>query len=156
MLSPILASIWMAPFALSRAEKGRNPMHLQRALYMLMGLGSHVKMGVRVAFCQPHNGGHPVPPRRLSPPRKSLLCLPANRHMSSQTPTSRETCLALLPLISSTLGGPLLFCPRKLSSPCLAYSHCSSSLPAPPTQALPSTQQGGHACSGVGASRDNI
>ena len=135
MPSPILASIWRTPFSLSRVEKSRNPMHLQRAVYMLMGLGSHPKMGVQVAFCPLHNRGHPVPPHRLSPPRKSLPHLPAHRQRSSEYSSNchlkRNTSCPPAPHLQPHRG-PLLFCTRKLSFPPLAYSHLlTPSLPQP-------------------------
>lgn len=134
-------------FSLSRAEKGRNPMHLQRAVYMLMGLGSRMKMGGGVAFCQPHNGGHRcLPASRGLPgsPHRAFLPTIARLQSTAQTSVSRETRPAFLPLISSPTGGPRLFCTQKLSSPRLAHSHLLSNLTPHPAQALPSAQQGGH------------
>lgn len=78
---PYPSSLWTTPFSWPRVEKSRNPTYLQRAVYVLLGLGSSLKMGVQVAFCPIHNRGYLMPPHRLSPPQKCPLCLPANREM---------------------------------------------------------------------------
>lgn len=142
---PILASLWTTPFSFSRVEKSRNPKYLQRAVYVLLGLGSSLKMGVQVAFCPVHNKGYLMPPHRLSPPQKCPLCFPANREM----PLEYHSCSHLNrnmscppALISSPIGNLYSSAPQNHPS-CPWHTHTYSAPLSHTAKALGSAQQGG-------------